>query len=740
MEEREQSQLNGTVEHILYHNDSNQYTVLAMLAGEEEVTVVGCIPFVSAGEELQVQGHWETNPNYGPQFRAESFERSQPATERGMLQYLASGAVKGVGRVTATRIIEAFGMNALSVMENDPQRLAQVKGITLEKAQAISEELKRVNGIRELMVYLGAFGVPPESAALVWKAYGDESIPIVQENPYCLCEEEIGLSFQIADAIAQSMECPQDQASRIQAGVVYVLRHNLQNGHICLPEQKLCQVAARMLGVDLELALDAAEDLCLGFRLARENISGQSFLFLQQQHQCEAYIAARMKAMLRSPAQALAGADMEIEQIEAGEGIAYAGKQKAAIRAAMEQGVLILTGGPGTGKTTTLNAIIRILKQAGEQVLLAAPTGRAAKRMSALTGEEAKTIHRMLQVDWDERDEPFFNRNERNPLECDCLIIDEMSMVESYVFESVLRALPLGCRLILVGDSDQLPSVGAGNVLGDLIASGLFPTVQLTEVFRQSMESLIITSAHRIVEGQMPELTRKDSDFFFLTRREAQSAQELVVSLCGERLPRSYGYSPLEDIQVLCPSRKGELGTVELNRLMREAVNPPAKDKPEIKVNGQLFRLGDKVMQVRNDYQLPWIRDDGTEGQGIFNGDMGIITSIDKPGGAIEVRIDDRAVLYDFEHAAQELEPAYAVTVHKSQGNEFTAVVLPVLKVPHQLCYRNLLYTAVTRAKRLLILVGRAEVLREMIGNQTKTKRYTGLLWFLQREERGLGE
>ena len=727
-------ELNGSVEQVIYHNEKNQYTVLNMLADDDFVTVVGSFPFVSAGEELQVFGKWENNPAYGEQFRAEAFQRARPATAEAMLKYLASGAIKGVGRALAARMVEAFGVNALEVIEKDPERLAQIKGVTLAKAREISAEFQRIIGIRELMAFLGAFGVAPEEAILVWKKYGEESISCVQQDPYSLCDPEIGLSFGVADAVAQSMECPQDDAGRLQAGMLYVLRHNLDNGHTCLPWDSLCQVGARMLGVAQDLAQDAVGELLDSFRVMEEEIGGRRFIFLQQQHLCEEYIAGRMKAMLRSPPNALYGAEVQTGLIEQSKGIQYAAKQRAAIKAAMEQGVLILTGGPGTGKTTTLNAIIHILKQAGERVLLAAPTGRAAKRMSELTGEEAKTIHRMLQVEWDEQDRPVFNRNERNPLECECLVIDEMSMVDAYVFESVLRALPLGCRLILVGDSDQLPSVGAGNVLGDLIASALFPTVQLKEIFRQSMESLIVTSAHRIVEGQIPQLTVRDNDFFFLPSREPAAAQELVVGLCAQRLPKSYGFSCVEDIQVLCPSRKGEMGTVELNKLLREAINPAEKGKPEAKINGQLFREGDKVMQVRNDYHLPWTKDDGAEGQGVFNGDMGVVTEIDKPGGAVRVRIDDKTVLYDFEHAANELEPAYAVTVHKSQGNEFTAVVIPVLKVPGQLRYRNLLYTAVTRAKKLLILVGERSVLGQMIENNRKTRRYTGLKWFLERE------
>ena len=526
-------ELCGSVETVVYHNDKNQYTVLEMNAGNENVTVVGAFPFVSVGEELHVYGKWSSHPSFGDQFKAEAFERSRPATTAAMLKYLSSGAVKGIGPATARRIIETFGGKALEIIENEPERLAQIKGITREKALEINTELKRVYGIRELMAFLGAYGVRPEEAVLVWKQFGEGSVGCIQEDPYCLCGDGLDISFSIADSIAESMEKPRNDDGRVQAGVLYVLRHNLNNGHTCLPADKLCQAAQRLLGVELSDVQDALLLLCEHYQTVCVNFDGRDFIFLKKQYQSEEYISRRMQGMLQMPPQSICGAENMIADVERTQGIAYAEKQRDAIRAALDKGILILTGGPGTGKTTTLNAIIRILKEMGERVFLAAPTGRAAKRMSELTGEEAKTIHRMLQVDWDEQDNPVFTRNERNPLECDCLVIDELSMVDSYVFESVLRALPISCRLILVGDSDQLPSVGAGNVLGDLVASGLFPTVQLKEIFRQSMASLIVMNAHQIVEGKMPDLSRRDSDFFFMPDAEPEDAAKLIVSLCS---------------------------------------------------------------------------------------------------------------------------------------------------------------------------------------------------------------
>lgn len=738
MDNPETVTLSGRVVKITYHNENNQYTIFRMAGGEESAAVVGVFPMLGEGESLRVTGRWEENATYGRQLRAASFTRNPPDSEQAMLQYLSSGAVKGIGPATALRMVKAFGTDCLQVLEREPSRLAQLEGVSQERAMELSKSYRQIQGLRELMTWLSVHGIAPEYAALAWKQYGANAQKVLRQDPYCLCEEEIGASFQAADGLARSLAGPQNQESRVQAGTLYVLRHNLMNGHTCLPQRRLSQVAAGLLQVGTDQVEIAIDNLVDGFRLQQENVDGQSFLFLPHQHEYETYSAARMKAMLRTPPKPIAKVDVKIGMIEQREGIEYASKQRAAIRAAAEQGVLILTGGPGTGKTTTLNAIIRILKEAGEQVLLAAPTGRAAKRMSELTGEEAKTIHRLLQVKWDELDRPYFIKNEQDPLQCECLVVDELSMVDSYLFDSLLRALPLGCRLILVGDSDQLPSVGPGNVLGDLIDSGLFPTVQLDQVFRQSMESLIIASAHQIVRGELPELRRKDNDFFFLRRRQAAETQELVVSLVTERLPKAYGYSPMEDIQVLCPSRKGELGTVELNRLLREVINPPGRDKDEVKLDGRVFRTGDKVMQIRNDYNLEWERDSGGSGTDVFNGDMGVIQSIDPAAKCMEVRMDDKVVLYPYEKAGQELELCYAITVHKSQGSEFPAVVIPMLNVPKPLRYRNLLYTAVTRAKKLLILAGDPWVLQEMVQNDRKVRRYTALGHFLKREEKSI--
>ena len=738
MQDEKLLEMTGSVEQVIFQNEKNQFTILELHTGDELVTVVGTIPWVSVGEELHVVGNWVNHPSFGQQFKAQAFERFKPTTTVAMLKYLASGAIKGIGAATATKIVDEFGENTFEIIEKEPERLCSIKGITKSKAQKIGEEFQKIYGIKEIMLYLSKFGITPEESVRVWKQFGLQSAEYVQADPYCLCEENLAIDFNRADIIAESLERPQDDECRIKAGIQYVLKHNLNNGHTCLPAEKLVITATKLLGVDKEHVAETLENLKENLIVISQNFNGREYIFTQKLYQSESYSASRLLMMLRYPAQSIIGIEENILSIENQFQIKYAQGQKQAIIEALSKGMLILTGGPGTGKTTTLNAIITILEIKGEKVLLAAPTGRAAKRMSELTGKEAKTIHRLLQVEWDENDQQNFSKNEKNLLECDALVIDELSMVDALLFEGVLRALPLGCRLIMVGDCDQLPSVGAGNVLGDLIATNMLPMVQLKEIFRQSMQSMIVTNAHKIVNGQMPELMNKSNDFFFLRYNDAKTISSVLIGLYVQRLPASYGYSPLSDIQVLTPGRKGELGTIELNKKLQTAINPQGKGKNEITVNGFTLRVGDKIMQIKNDYNLPWTKSDGTTGEGVFNGDIGVLLDIDKHAGTLTVQMDDRFILYDKDNVG-ELELAYAMTVHKSQGNEFQAVIIPIFSGSPQLSYRNLLYTAITRAKKILILVGTEGAVQKMVNNNRKTRRYSGLYYFLTGENQDAG-
>ncbi len=734
MQENERLELSGTVESVTFHNESNGFTVLELNTGSDLVTAVSVMGDVRAGEQLRLIGAWETHSSYGPQFHAEACEQVLPTSAAAIYRYLSSGAVKGIGMATARRLVDAFGDQTLRVIEKEPQRMCVIRGISEAKALRISEEFKKMFGVREVMLFLGEFGITPAEAMRVWKAWGAASVNMVKQNPYMLCSEGLGIGFDRADAIAQAQGYPIDGALRIRAGLVHVLRHNARLGHTCLPADRLAQAAAQMLGVPLPEAETELQALTTDGTVEEEVLERRSgartFAFIPALHRAERYAAGRLKMMVAYPPQAFYDVDADIRDEEARTGICYAERQKEAIRKALSQGVLILTGGPGTGKTTTLNAMIQLLARKGQRVLLAAPTGRAAKRMSELTGQEAKTIHRLLEVAWDPQNHPVFGRNEQNMLECDALIVDELSMVDSMLFSSLLRALPLGCRLIMVGDCDQLPSVGPGDVLHELIASGVLPVVQLQEVFRQSLQSQIIANAHRIVRGELPDLASRDGDFFFIRDSVRDHVRDTIVQLCSTRLPRRYGYSPLSDIQVLCPGRKGELGVQALNKDLQAAINPPAPGKTELTLNGQLYRAGDKVMQIKNDYDIPWTRDDGTTGTGVFNGDVGILEMIDRASETLQIRFDDRLADYSFD-TADNLDLAYATTVHKSQGSEFEAVVMPMFPGPTPLYYRNLLYTAVTRARSLLILVGLPAVVQQMVENDRRTNRYSGLSCFL---------
>ena len=727
-------QLEGAVENIVYRNEQNGYTVLEIADGEDLITAVGIMPQASVGDTVNLTGFFITHKTYGKQFSVSACEICRPTESADILKYLSSGAIKGIGSVTAQRLVSEFGESTLDVMENQPDRVARLRGITESKALAFSAQLKANTGVRTLMLFLGEYGISNTSSVKIYNAFGAGCVEKIKENPYILCSGEFGVTFENADFIAKRENLESESNVRLRAGITYVLKHNEQNGHTCLPKNKLIEISSRLLQVNPELVAGCMDEMIFDRSVIGDKIGDEDFVFTTQLHLIETYIASRVKMMLEFDAEKIDDIEQEIKICEKNDGIEYAELQKQAVTSALTEGMLILTGGPGTGKTTTLNAIINILKRKGKKVLLSAPTGRAAQRMSEVTGDEAKTLHRMLEVSWDKQDNPVFNKNERNQLKCDALIIDEVSMVDSYIFESVMRALPLGCRLILVGDSDQLPSVGPGNVLGDLIESGVVPVIRLNEIFRQAQKSLIVTNAHKIVNGVMPDLKKVDKDFFFIYKSDKTSGAETILDLCSERLPKAYGYSPLENIQVLSPSKKGELGTAELNRKLQARLNPKSDDKAEVTIGSRTFRTGDKVMQIKNNYDISWYKDNGETGEGIFNGDIGIIQNIDKKSKSIKINFYDKTAVLTYDYAS-ELDFAYAITVHKSQGNEFDAVVIPMFSGPPQLYYRNLLYTAVTRAKKTLILVGVPQTVEYMVNNNRRTKRYSGLKEFLQRAD-----
>ena len=725
--------ISGVVEHVTFRNEDNGFTVLEIDSNGELVTVVGVLPQVEAGETLRLSGKWAFHANFGRQFKAELCERSMPKTSADLLKYLSSGAVKGVGPSTALKIVEAFGDSTFDVLENDVERLATIKGISKSKAEKISESFREQFAVREIMISLERYGMTPNECLNAFKALGNNTVALIEGNPYILCMESVGISFERADAIAQNIPGKNfDGIYRLQAGIVYIIKHNLANGHTCVPRDRMAAPSRELLGAGEDEAEIAIDELIKKNQLVSYDIDGREFLFLPHIFKSERGIAQRIRILRKFPPAGESTLDKDIQKIEFENDIKYEDKQRLAIKTAAEKGMLILTGGPGTGKTTTLNGILKIFEKQKLTVALCAPTGRAAQRMSEVTGQEAKTIHRLLEVEWDKDDKPVFSRNIRNPLNIHAIIIDELSMVDVTLFSSLLDALPLGCRIIMVGDSNQLPPVGAGNVLHDLIDSHMIPVVVLTEVFRQAMESLIVANAHRIVGGEKIETNVKDKDFFVMEKTYPSIVASTVADLCTKRLPAAYGYDPINDIQVICPSRKGETGTININRILQNAFNPAASSKKEITIAGKLLREGDKVMQIKNNYDIVWEKDD-EKGTGIFNGDVGILEKIDLYDGLITVNFDERIAVYPIE-SAQELELAYAVTVHKSQGNEFDAVVMPVFNTPHQLCYRNLLYTAVTRAKKLLIIVGSSQQVQSMADNDKKMRRYSALKAMLASE------
>ena len=722
----------GTVHSVIFQNPENGYTVLRLLTPEgEAVTVVGCVPCAAPGEHLAASGVWETHPQHGEQLRALELERSLPEDEEEIFSYLSSGICKGVGPATAQRIVDRFGAETLDILERDPERLNTVKGITAKKAQEIAEGFRQHMGLRRLMAFLAQYQLPPVLAMHLRRLYGGEALEMVRQNPYLLAGDGWGVAFSAADEIAMSLGLAADSGCRVEAAVAYELGHNENNGHVFLPRNKLLDATCRLLDCGLEPVEAALDALIQRGAVVQEHVAKVDACYLRRLWEAELSACTRLNVLLAAEADESRAAEQTVREIEGEQGVTYAPQQRQAVELAARRGVLILTGGPGTGKTTTLRGIVALFRRMGLDTVLAAPTGRAAKRMSELSDSEAQTIHRLLGVKWDENTrEPVFSKTEKEPLEADAVIVDEMSMVDLPLFSALLRALRPGTRLVLVGDADQLPSVGAGNVFSDLIRSGRVETVFLREVFRQAEQSAIIRNAHAVNLGQPPALASNQGDFFFLCRREAERTVSTVVELCKTRLPGGMGI-PADQIQVLSPMRKGPSGTVRLNGCLQEALNPKSPDKRELLWGERLFREGDRIMQTRNDYDVIWEREDRSVGSGIFNGDMGRIEKIDPSGEVLELAFDDgRRAVYGIEQLS-ELELAYAVTVHKAQGSEYRCAVLAAMPSAQSLMVRGVLYTALTRARELLVVVGDDTVLRSMAANDRQQRRYSGLRWRL---------
>ena len=724
--------IEGTIEGIVYSNPENGYSVIDLSVDGTLVTAVGIMPSCCVGEKIKLKGEWTTHPTFGKQFKASECERSMPKSAADMLKYLSSGTIKGIGPSTAAKIVERFGDGTFEVLENSPELLSEIKGISAQKATEIGERFKSQFAAREIIIALQKYSMNSQESLNAYKAFGANAVERITENPYILCTRKVGMRFERVDEIAGSFPVCVKSLYRHRAGIIHILRHNLSNGHTCLPREKIILPALELLGTEREETQEIIDDLIEDKEIVEAFREDKSYLFLPEEYYDEKTIADRIKVMLQFPPAGARTLDKDIEKIEEKRNIKFEEKQREAIRTAVTKGLLVLTGGPGTGKTTTINGILELYEKQKLRVLLAAPTGRAAMRMSEVTGRKAKTIHRLLEVEWGDGDRQIFTRNLENPLEADAVIVDELSMVDTHLFAALLDALPLGCRLVMVGDADQLPPVGAGNVLQDIIVSGLLPTVALTEIFRQSMESLIVTNAHSIVKGEYPDLSRTDKDFFFMQRPSVASCAETIVELYCNRLPKAYGYNAMDDIQIICPSKKGEAGTVSLNRRLQEVLNPPTKDKETYQSGMRVFREGDEVMQIKNNYDIIWKKGDEISA-GIFNGDIGKILIINHNAGFMKIDFDGRMALYPFDNIA-ELELAYAITVHKSQGSEFEAVVMPVCGIVPQLSYRNLLYTAVTRAKNRMILVGNKSQVFDMVDNDKKTRRYSFLKYLLTKE------
>ena len=725
--------LQGAISAVVYQNAENGYSVLRLhIGGNQHVTVVGTIPLPVVGEQLMVTGKWGNHASYGRQFEAEFLERLMPRSAMEILSYLSSRVIKGIGPKMAARIVEHFGDETLQIMEREPLRLAEISGITKDRARAIGEEFKLQVGMRQLMEFFALHHLPAELAVKTYKLYGDSTIELLYSDPYLLMEDGLEAPFGAVDHFAIELGVSADDPRRIEAGLLFELNYNLTAGHSFLPEEKLVNATSQLLTVETDAVNAAVARLLEVDRLVRQQLAGITVIYLPDLYEAESYCTQSLLSFAAGSFPASRSLDKLIHSVAKNSGIDYSQEQEAAIRAAATSGLLLITGGPGTGKTTILKGILELLGQMQLKCLLAAPTGRAAKRLTEVTGEDASTIHRLLEAGIDPNTgKMFFAKDENNPLKADAVIVDEMSMVDVQLLHALLQAVPQGKRLILVGDADQLPPVGPGFPFSDMLRSGVLPTVRLTEIFRQAQQSLIVMNAHRVNQGHLPDLKTVSSDFFFMRRQNEEGLCSLIRDLCTTRLPKNMGI-PADQIQVLSPTRKGGVGTVNLNRILQQALNPAAPDKKEKAFGDFIFREGDRVMQIRNNYDILWKKSDGGSiGTGIFNGDIGTILKIDPQAETMTILFDDKETDYDFTQL-NELEPAYAMTVHKSQGSEYRCVILTAWNGSPYLLSRSIVYTAITRARELLIVVGKEETVAVMTQNDKKNRRYSGLKLRLQ--------
>ena len=728
MAKPELERIEGEVVNIIYENEDNGYKVVEIENETDFFVAVGYLHGVSAGEFVVLTGSWINHSVYGEQFKAEIFEKKLPGTRESIYRYLASGIIKGVRESTAKKIIEKFGDKALDVIANQPLKLAEIKGISKDKALSIQQSYNEQIGASSLVMFLQKYNISVNFAAKIYKNYGGSAIELIEANPYILCENIDGISFKTSDRIAQGLNIPSDDAMRLRAGTVYTLRYNTQFGHSYLPRNNLCNLSAQLLQVDAQKVDGIIDSLISDKHFASENSPEGERIYCYSHYLCENNVAKKLCQLNRVEYDFKdKDIDRQIDIIEKTQQIKLAELQREAVAGALKHSVLVITGGPGTGKTTIINAIIDIMGSNGLSVTLTAPTGRAAKRMSQVCHTEAKTIHRLLEAGFsDESTEVEFGVDEDCPIETDVIIIDEMSMVDIVLMSSLLKAVRYGTRVIMVGDVNQLPSVGPGNVLKDIIDSGVIRVIRLNEIFRQAKESMIVVNAHDVNNGNYPKCNIKDKDFFFMPYADSNQGYECILSLCSERLPKAYGYNNF-DIQVLAPSKKGINGVYNLNTGLQNILNPADGTKNEKKYGDIIFREGDKVMQIKNNYDIGWTLENGTVGSGVFNGDVGVVHKISENFNTVTVIYDEeKKVVYDFK-ALDQLELAYAVTVHKSQGSEFPAVIMPLYEAPYMLINRNLFYTGITRARDLVILVGREDIMHKMVDNNRENRRFSGL-------------